>query len=67
MVPTGNYSAESVLHSSQYNVLHGILAVHALLTSVGVIRQNLNTMLLNVFVSIYYFFCKICIYFCLYL
>lgn len=45
MVPTGNYSAESVLHHSQYNMLYGILAMRALLTLVGIIRQNLNMML----------------------
>lgn len=42
-VPTGNYSAENVLHNSQYNVFYGILAVQALLSLMGVMRQNLNT------------------------
>lgn len=44
-VPTGNYSAENVLRSSQYNVLHGILAVQALLALMGVMRRKLNTVL----------------------
>lgn len=42
-VPTGNYSAENVLHSSQYNVLCGILAVRALLSLMGVMSRKLNT------------------------
>lgn len=42
-VPTGNYSAENVLHSSQYNVLYGIPAVQALLSLMGVMRRKINT------------------------
>jgi len=42
-VPTGNYSAQNILHSSQYNVLYGVLAVQALLNLMGVMRRKLNT------------------------
>lgn len=37
-VPTGSYSAENVLHSSQYNVLYRILVVQALLSLMEVME-----------------------------
>ena len=43
-VPTGSYSAEDALRSSQYSVLYGIVAAQALLSLMGVMRQKLNTM-----------------------